>query len=73
MIIKVQLSVNNNIKGHKIGSRMLVYNEDRSFYLETETPEDVANLMDGRLKAFFYAKVEGSEIVIEKEAPHQEW
>jgi hypothetical protein len=29
--------------------------------------------MDGRFKVFFYAHKEGTEIVLDKEAPFQEW
>jgi len=73
MIVKVQLSIESNVKGHTIGARMLVYNKDKSVVLQSETPKDIANLMDGRLKAFFHAEIVGKEVIVQGEAPRQNW
>lgn len=52
----------------------LVYNEDRSKHGQFEAGEDLIDLMDGRPKAFFFAKQRPTgEIEIDREAPWQKW
>lgn len=56
-------------------SLALVYNKDRTKTGQFETTRELADLMHGRPKVYFYAKylpVTG-DIQIEKEAPWQDW
>jgi len=73
MIVKIQLSLDSNLKGHTAGSRMLAYNEDRSVMMEMNTPKEVVNLMDGRFKAFFHADIVDGKLEVQSEAPRQNW
>jgi len=51
----------------------LVYNEDRSVMGEMPVSRAVLKAMDGAPKAFFYAKLRGTELELLDEAPWQDW
>lgn len=67
MIVKVQLPLGGE-------PMVLVYNQDRSVIghvpLTTEVQECFA---DGEMKAFFHARMRGTELEIQGRAPWQEW
>jgi len=50
----------------------LIYDKEKSFVLQVPTEEVVAR-MAGRVKAYFYARVRGTRLALEKSAPDQEW
>lgn len=69
-IVKVQISQFSN--DSKV--RMLIYNEDRSIFFETEEPEDgILQIMDGRPKIYCDAHLEGTNVVLDKETSWQDW
>lgn len=78
MIVKVQLSLDSNVPGHKAGSRMMVYNQTRSVMFEREADPEVVKKMKGRPKTYFNAEYQAKKgqdgrINILDEAPWQDW
>jgi len=69
MIVKVQASLFTT----QATRRALIYDEDRVHMYEGELTEAVESILDGRPKAFFFAKLIGTTIEIGAEAPWQEW
>lgn len=69
-IVKVQVSVGGK-------EAALIYNEDRSIAYETYDPMQVKALrlrLDNEPKKYFYYKVgKGDQLILEDEAPWQEW
>jgi hypothetical protein len=65
-IVKIQLS-------QEPQGQVLVYNIDRTILYQEELPLDIAKLMRGRQKAYFYARMIRGELTIDEEAPKQEW
>ena len=81
MIVKVQISlISSDGK-----TRILVYPKDRSMQYEGVADPSLLRVMGNRKKAFFFVHTkaseggkfttvqEGLELVIDKEAPWQEW
>lgn len=68
-IVKVQLS----LYGSQPKQRMLVYNKDQSIVFEADVSKAVRHLMSDKHKAFFYATMDGTEILLGEPAPAQEW
>ncbi len=79
MIVKVQLSIfhndsHNSSKSGYQDSIMLIYNEDRSVRYEADTTEEIRQLMNDRLKAYFeYELDDQNKIIIGKEVNEQNW
>lgn len=78
MIVKVQLSLESNLPGHTVGSRMLVYNKSRSVMFERDADDCIVKKMKGRPEAFFNATTDDGgkdtgKISISDEAPWQDW
>jgi len=69
MIVKVQISLSHT----KDFTQMLVYNEDKSILYEGDLTRRVEKLMGDSVKRFFYAKLKGTEVVLDRKAPWQEW
>lgn len=67
MIIKIQVSLSPG------PVQVLIYNRDRSVVHELPYEEEIEDLMGDRVKAYFHAVLVGDELVIEDEAPVQEW
>jgi hypothetical protein len=64
-IVKVQLSIPT--------LQALAYNEAGSVYGQFDASTDLIGLMDGRPKAFFFCRLKDSQLVIDREAPWQDW
>ncbi len=64
-IVKLQTPV--------VGSEILIYNQDKSLLYTQPVSDDVMGLMNGRKKAFFWARMLGTVIHIDREAPWQTW
>ena len=60
--VKVQLSRTTNLPDRQ----MLIYDKDRSMQWQGAITKEVSELMGGSCKEFFYARVEGTEIILEK-------
>jgi hypothetical protein len=81
MIVKVQISLQSS-DGK---TRVLAYPKDRSFQQEGVADPSILKIMGDRKKAFFFVHPKGAEgkkcktiqealeLVIDKEAPWQEW
>lgn len=70
MIVKVQLPLAGS------GPTMrpvLVYNESRSIEALIPLTSDLLEVMNGELKAFFHAHMEGTNLFLDDPAPWQEW
>lgn len=61
MVVQVSLSTSDG--------GTLIYNQDRSVFYETTTTPEIRELMKGKIKAFFYAKMVGTRIQLEEKAP----
>ena len=72
-VVKIQLPQGSYISR----TEALIYNEDRSVEYLTDDPQMHACLvraMNGRMSAFFYATIDQEDaIVLEEEAPDQDW
>ncbi len=68
-IVKIQLSLTSS----KYKRGVLVYNESNSIYYEAEASEEVIKFMAGRDIAYCWAWLEGTELVLDKPAPPQDW
>lgn len=76
-VVKVQIA----ITGNATGPQVLIYNQDRSLQHQTPLSPKLDMLMrqefqeDGNsyYKAFFFAHLEGGEIVLGAEAPFMAW
>jgi hypothetical protein len=69
MIVKIQLSTSTT--GTK--QKMLIYDKSRKYRFEDDASEQVKELMNGRLKVFFAARMNGSKIELLEEIEDQEW
>jgi hypothetical protein len=69
MIVKVQipLATSGPI------SEALIYDESRTIEALLPVTDDLLEAMDGQPKAFFYAHMEGTNLLIDGPAPWQEW
>lgn len=69
LIVKMQLSIASNT--YKRG--VLVYDEANTVRYEAEADAGVLNFMKGRDKVYAYVERVGTELVILREAPIQDW
>lgn len=53
--------------------QVLVYDQTRKYSFESDVTEDVKELMKGRLKVYFAARMNGSQIEILDEVEEQDW
>ncbi|MEE9568327.1 MAG: hypothetical protein V3W37_02985 [Candidatus Binatia bacterium] len=69
-IVKVQQSIRTS---HDKPT-MLIYNEGQGMRFQSELTDEVAELLNGRLKAYFYSEI-GDEgiLTLKDEAPEQDW
>jgi len=68
MIVKLQIQMFPDP-----GSRVLIYNEDRSVYYEQEATEELRAILFDRPKRYLYAHLEGTLLHLDKDAPDQDW
>jgi hypothetical protein len=69
-IVKVQQSLSSSLPGR----RMLIYDQSRRVYQETELSPKVEHLLAGRARAFFFYSLDAhNEIILGREAPAQDW
>jgi hypothetical protein len=68
MIVKIQQSLPPSPPG-----LLLIYNKNRKYWWEGVGDDSVLRWMGDRLKVYAFAHIEGTEFVIEEEAPIQEW
>jgi len=69
-IVKVQISLSTT----EPRPQAFIYDEHREFSWLGDAPRDLIELMDGRAKAFFYAKLLPSGLIsIEGDAAKQRW
>lgn len=66
MIVKIQQSQFPR-------GKVLVYTKNRRRWWEGKMDPQVEEWMAGKQKAFAYAHIEGTQIVIDSEAPWQDW
>lgn len=70
MIVKVQQSIATT----HAAPQMLIYNEDRSVTYEAPLTAPVARVLGARLKAYFYATIDGAGLLsLDGAAPEQDW
>lgn len=70
MIVKVQQSLFNS-ESRKM---MLIYNEKRTVFHESELTEHVEKALNGRPKAYFqFRAIKDGEILLGKEVQDQNW
>lgn len=69
MILKVQVSLNDG------GDRVLIYDRDRTAFMQQDATPAVRKIMGGRVKAFFEAEVKRrtGDVTILGPAPDQDW
>ncbi len=69
-IVKVQQSLATN----KATASMLVYDESREIFYETDLTPEVETLLAGRAKAYFHCTLDpNNKIRLGREAPMQSW
>ena len=68
MIVKIQRSQPPTELGN-----VFIYNEDRSRWWMGRMDPQLDRWLGGRQKAFAHAAVKGKQIVIDREAPWQDW
>lgn len=74
-VVKVQVSVTTNSPVRQV----LIYNENRSVSWERDANKDLLDMMDGKLKLFFSAKLipeadgSGSRVQLLEKAEWQNW
>lgn len=66
MIVKVQTALNDPMRP------AMVYDRSRAFKRFVPV-EEVGNRMLGRPKAYFYARLSVGQLVLDDEAPQQDW
>lgn len=69
MIVKVQLSITST----EAKRQVLVYDESRKYRYEAEATKEIEKMMKGRLKAYFAARMNGTQIEILDEVQQQNW
>lgn len=69
MIVKIQLSQFTTGESR----RMLMYDRSRMVQHEAEATPEIIELLGDRPKAYFHAEVIGGELMIDEEAPKQDW
>ncbi len=68
-IVKLQISL-LGVEGPKV---LQVTNEDDSLHWVGSPADDVEKLLAGRDRAYFYARVDKSNLSLGQEAPPQKW
>lgn len=68
-IVKVQLSRVSSDGD----SYLLIYDQSQKWQWMGPAAEEIVAMLDGKQKAFFWAELEGTEIVLDNPAPWQEW
>jgi len=71
MIVKVQIPLAGS-DAQAMGEA-LIYNEGRTIEALLPITDDLLEAMDGEPKAFFYAHMEGTNLLLDGPAPWQEW
>ena len=70
MIVKVQQSIQTTEKTKQI----LVYNQSRTIEYQGDITEEIKEMMKGRLKVFFKAKLSPeNQIILIKEVKEKDW
>ena len=69
MIVKMQLSTGTTADKQQV----LVYDETRKHTFESEATDAVREMMKGRLKVYFAARMNGTQIEILGEVEDQDW
>lgn len=69
MIVKMQLSTGTTADKQQV----LVYDEKRKHTFESEATDAVREMMKGRLKVYFAARMNGTQIEILGEVEDQDW
>lgn len=70
MIVKVQLSLFSSSETRIV----LVYNKNRKYLWEGEVTKEIEQVMNGQVKAFFYAKInKENKFELIGKAPWQTW
>lgn len=69
MIVKVQVP----ISGNYTIPHALIYNEDKTIIFQTPVNKKLRKQMNGEVKRYFHAHMEGTELHIDSAAPWQEW
>ena len=69
MIVKVQVPLSSNEEDPPA----LVYNKDRSVQHGVPVTWELIDALDGKPKAFFYASVRRTRLVLHRKAPWQTW
>lgn len=69
LIVKLQLSTGGNAKARQ----MLIYDKSRKYQFQSDASEEIIQLMNGRLKVFFYADIVDNQFGLGEEAPDQDW
>lgn len=68
-IVKVQLSLGSTHPNR----RCLIYNKSHSVMYEADADDQMLRLMGDSPKAFFYAHLDGTIVVIGRKAREQSW
>lgn len=68
-IIKIQASLFSSVEEQQV----LIYDEDKDIKFQENMSEQMENLMRGRKKVYFHAKMNGGKLEILEEAPDQDW
>ena len=69
-IVKVQQSLTTSAPK----ARMLIYDESREFFYESDLTLEVEGLLGGRAKAYFHYTLDpDNKILLGQEAPMQSW
>ena len=65
-VFKIQMPI--------VGNTILVYNKHQEYFSQLPITKDLKKFMNGELKKYVYGYVnKDKELVIEREAPEQEW
>ena len=66
-IVKVQVSINGNRK------TVLVYDEDKTFVDEFPATKEIIKAVGREMKKFFYYHIDSGFVILDGEAPWQNW
>jgi hypothetical protein len=69
MIVKIQLPIEANVEDPEA----LVYDEKHEVDTFMPITKELLRRMGGNIKKFFYAHLEDEEIIIDQDAPFQDW
>ena len=68
-IVKVQLSLRTS----ELCQQVLIYPRSRKDAYQGDATPEIVEMMNGELKAFFYAKIKRDHFELEERAPWQDW